>query len=178
MTDKAISPLRRRLIEDMTIRRLGRKAQRDYIGYFKSCADTSAGLSTKPLRRTSVATSCAGVDRNDCTDRQRQCHRPAVLLQGHAEAPRSCRRGRVGPRAALPSRLPVVLSPEEVDRLLASTTKHQAQGGPEPDLCYRPAVIGGRITQAHRYRQRPNGHPGRAGQGQEGPVCHSLAEPS
>jgi site-specific recombinase XerD len=49
-------------------------------------------------------------------------------VQGHAEAPRSCRRGRVGPRAALPSRLPVVLSPEEVDRLLASTTniKHKA----------------------------------------------------
>ena len=77
-----------------------------------------------------------------------------------------------------PRRLPVVLSPEEVSRLLASTTKHQAQGGPEPDLCHRPAVIGGRIAEAQRHRSRPHGHPGRAGQGQEGPVCHSLAEPS
>ena len=29
MTDKAISPLRQRLIEDMTIRRLGPKTQHD-----------------------------------------------------------------------------------------------------------------------------------------------------
>src|SRR3979411_2622422 len=32
MTDKAISPLRRRLIEDMTIRKLAPKTQASYIG--------------------------------------------------------------------------------------------------------------------------------------------------
>jgi integrase/recombinase XerD len=31
MTDKAISPLRRRLIEDMAIRRLGPKTQHEYV---------------------------------------------------------------------------------------------------------------------------------------------------
>jgi integrase/recombinase XerD len=31
MTDKAISPLRRRMIEDMTIRNLAPKTQRGYI---------------------------------------------------------------------------------------------------------------------------------------------------
>jgi integrase/recombinase XerD len=30
MTDEAMSPLRRRMIEDMTIRKLGRKTQQDY----------------------------------------------------------------------------------------------------------------------------------------------------
>jgi hypothetical protein len=104
MTDEAIGPLGQRLIDGMTIRRLGRKTQRDYIGYFKSCADTSAGLSTKPLRRTSVATSCAGVDRNDGTDRHRQSQCRAILLQGHAEAQRSCPRSRVDPRASPPAR--------------------------------------------------------------------------
>jgi hypothetical protein len=39
MTDKAISPLRRRLIEDMTIRRLGPGTQRQYIRHVKSFAD-------------------------------------------------------------------------------------------------------------------------------------------
>ena len=39
MTDKAISPLRRRLIEDMTIRRLGPKTQHDYVRHVKSFAD-------------------------------------------------------------------------------------------------------------------------------------------
>ena len=50
-----------------------------------------------------------------------------------------------------PRRLPVVLSPEEVSRLLASATNIKQQGGPEPDLCHRPAVIGGRIAEDHRH---------------------------
>src|SRR5438132_8081161 len=39
MTDKAISPLRQRLINDMAIRRLGPKTQHDYIRRVKSFAD-------------------------------------------------------------------------------------------------------------------------------------------
>src|SRR5262249_40355795 len=39
MTDKAISPLRRRLIEDMAIRRLGPKTQQHYIRHVKRFAD-------------------------------------------------------------------------------------------------------------------------------------------
>jgi AraC-like DNA-binding protein len=35
MTEKAISPLRRRLIEDMTIRRLGPGTQHEYIRHVK-----------------------------------------------------------------------------------------------------------------------------------------------
>src|SRR6516225_8036773 len=39
MTDKAVSPLRRRLIEDMAIRRLGPKTQLHYIRHVKKSAD-------------------------------------------------------------------------------------------------------------------------------------------
>ena len=39
MTDKAISPLRWRLIEDMTIRRLGPGTQHQYVRHVKSFAD-------------------------------------------------------------------------------------------------------------------------------------------
>ena len=39
MTDKAISPLRRRLIEDMAIHRLGPKTQHQYIRHVKRFAD-------------------------------------------------------------------------------------------------------------------------------------------
>jgi site-specific recombinase XerD len=48
-----------------------------------------------------------------------------------------------------PRRLPVVLSPEEVARLLTSTMniKHKAA------LSLTYAEIGGRIAEAHRYRQ-------------------------
>ena len=39
MTNKAISPLRRRLIEDMAIRRLSPKTQYQYIRHVKKFAD-------------------------------------------------------------------------------------------------------------------------------------------
>ena len=39
MTDRAISPLRRRLIEDMTIRRLSPKTHYQYIRHVKRFAD-------------------------------------------------------------------------------------------------------------------------------------------
>ena len=38
MTDEAMSPLRPRMIEDMTIRKLGRKTQQDYIQIIKKLA--------------------------------------------------------------------------------------------------------------------------------------------
>ena len=39
MTEKAISPLRQRLIDDMAIRQLGPKTQHEYIRHVKSFAD-------------------------------------------------------------------------------------------------------------------------------------------
>jgi len=67
----------------------------------------------------------AGVDRNEGADRQRQCHCPAFFFKvtlkrrDFADAVVSVRETR---------RPPVVLSPEEVGRLLASATniKHKA----------------------------------------------------
>jgi hypothetical protein len=38
MTDKPISPLRQRMIEDMTVRHFAEKAQKDYIRYVKNFA--------------------------------------------------------------------------------------------------------------------------------------------
>jgi integrase/recombinase XerD len=49
MTEKAISPLGQRLIEDMTIRRLGPKTQHDYMRHVKSFADF---LSRSPDKAT------------------------------------------------------------------------------------------------------------------------------
>ena len=38
MTDKPISPLRQRMIEDMTTRRFGEKVQKDYIRHVRNFA--------------------------------------------------------------------------------------------------------------------------------------------
>ena len=98
MTDKAISPLRRRLIEDMAIRRLSPKTHYQYIRHVKKFADFLGRSADKATYRGCPSLSVvAGVDRDDGTDCQCQCHGPAVLLQGHAEALRSCRGRRLDP---------------------------------------------------------------------------------
>ena len=58
MTDKAISPLRRRLIEDMAIRRLSPKTQHQYIRRIKRFADfvgRSADKARSPASSRSIA---------------------------------------------------------------------------------------------------------------------------
>ena len=58
MTDKTISPLRRRLIEDMTIRRLGPGTQHQYIRHVKSFADFVGRSPAKATPEDVVAISC------------------------------------------------------------------------------------------------------------------------
>ena len=58
MTDKAISSLRRRVIEDMTIRRLSPKMHYQYIRHVKKFADFLGRLPTRPPQRMSIAISC------------------------------------------------------------------------------------------------------------------------
>src|SRR5207302_9100607 len=77
-----------------------------------------------------------------------------------------------------PRRLPVVLSPEEVGRLLAAATniKHSAI----LSLAYATGlraseVVSLKLTEIDRDRRLIRG---RAGQGQEGSVRHSLAHPA
>ena len=162
MTDKAISPLRRRLIEDMTIRRLSPKTQHHYIRHVKSFADflgrspdkaTAEDVHRYQLQLASIGTTVPTV--NVGATALRFFFKVTLKRRDLADAVVSVRE---------PRRLPVVLSPEEVARLLASTTniKHRAA----LSLTYATGlrVIGGRIAEAHRYRQRPDGHPGRAGQ--------------
>ena len=58
MTEKAISLLRRRLIEDMAIHRLGPKTQHQYIRHVKRFADFLGRSPTRPPQRMSIAISC------------------------------------------------------------------------------------------------------------------------
>ena len=57
MTDKAISPLRRRLIEDMAIRRLGPRLSTTISAMLKGLPIFWAGLPTRPPPRMSIAIS-------------------------------------------------------------------------------------------------------------------------
>ena len=126
MTDKAISPLRRRLIEDMTIRRLDPKTQQQYIRHVKRFADfvgrSAEKATAEDVRRyqvwlASIGTTAGTV--NAGASALRFFFKVTLKRPDLAESVVSTRK---------PRRLPVVLSPEEVGRLLASAinVKHKA----------------------------------------------------
>ena len=120
MTDEAISPLRRRLIEDMAIRRLGPKTQYQYLRHVKRFADfvgrsvdkaTTEDVHRYQLWLASIGTTVPTV--NVSATALRFFFKVTLKRRDLADAVVSVRE---------PRRLPVVLSPEEVARLLASTT--------------------------------------------------------
>jgi integrase/recombinase XerD len=125
MTDKAISPLRQRMIEDMTIRKFAPKTQHDYLQRVKNFA-TYLGRSPdtanfEDLRRYQLhlAASGAGVPTLNQTISTLRFFFKVTLG-----------RPDIVERTAFvhePSKLPVVLSPEEVARLLdaASSLKYK-----------------------------------------------------
>src|SRR5205807_551937 len=126
MTDKAISPLRRRLIEDMAIRRLSPKTQLHYIRHVKRFADflgrsadkaTAGDVHRYQLWLASIGTTVPTV--NVSATALRFFFKITLKRRDLAEEVVSTRE---------PRRLPIVLSPEEVGRLLASATniKHKA----------------------------------------------------
>ena len=116
MTDEAMSPLRRRMIEDMSMRRLAPKTQKDYIQVIKNLAvfigrspDTA---SFEDIRRFQLQVAASGVgagaiNRNVSALRfffRVTLKRYAIVEHTHL--------------IHQPRKLPVVLNPEEVVRLL------------------------------------------------------------
>ena len=116
MTDKAISPLRRRMIEDMTIRKFASKTQHDYVqrvkhfaAFLRRSPDTA---SFEDVRRYQLhlAESGAGVPTlNQSVSTLRFFFK---ITLGRADIVNHTQFIHV------PRKLPVILSPEEVARFL------------------------------------------------------------
>jgi integrase/recombinase XerD len=116
MTDKAISPLRRRMIEDMSMRRLAPKTQKDYIQIIRNLAGflgrSPDSASFEDIRRFQLHVAASGVG--------------AGAINRNVSALRFFFRVTLKRYAIIehthfihePRKLPVVLSPEEVVRLL------------------------------------------------------------
>ena len=116
MTDEAMSPLRRRMIEDMTIRKFAPKTQHDYVQGIKNFAvflgrspDTASFEEVRRYQLHLVASGVGVPTINQTVSTLRfffkvTLGRPEIVEHTHAihEA----------------RKLPVVLSPEEVVRLL------------------------------------------------------------
>jgi integrase/recombinase XerD len=116
MTDEAMSPLRRRMIEDMTIRKLAPKTQHDYVQRIKNF---TAFLNRSPdtasfedVRRYQLHLAARGVGAptlNQTVATLRFFFR--ITLKRHEIVEHTT-------FIHEPRKLPVVLSPEEVARLL------------------------------------------------------------
>jgi site-specific recombinase XerD len=116
MTDAPISPLRRRMIEDMTVRKLAARTQEGYIravknfGAFLGASPDTASAEDLRRYRLHLVASGAGVPTiNHSLTALRFLYlvtvrKPAIVLDM--------------PFVREPRRLPVVLSPDEVARLL------------------------------------------------------------
>src|ERR1700693_430751 len=128
MTDKAISPLRRRMIEDMTVRRLAPKTQ---VSYIRAVRDFSVFLGRSPdqasaadLRRYHLHLAASGVSVPSQNARVTALRFFFAVTLGRSEVTERM------PFVREPRKLPVVLSPEEVARFLEAA----------PGLKYRAAL--------------------------------------
>ena len=116
MTEQAMSPLRRRMIEDMTIRKFGQKTQHDYVRSVKDFAkfigrspDTAKPEDVRrfQLHLTSSGAGVAKVNQSGVALR--------FFFNVTLDRPDLARRL---PFINAPRKIPVVLSPEEVTRVL------------------------------------------------------------
>ena len=127
---EVISPLRRRMIEDMSIRKFSDKTRHDYIRHIESFA--------KFLGRSPDTATAEDLRRYQVHQTERDVHPPAMnssvaalrfffkITLGRADL--ATRLARVH----YPRRLPRVLSPEDVGRLL--------EAAPGPGLKYKAAL--------------------------------------
>ncbi len=128
MTDRSISPLRRRMIEDMKIRGFAMKTQ---TGYLRVVRDFAAFLGRPPdeadaeaLRRYQLHLRSGGVSATGMNAAVSSLRFFFTVTLGRDDA----NKGMTTVRE--PRKLPVVLSPEEVARLLDAA----------PGLKYRAAL--------------------------------------
>ena len=174
MTDEAMSPLRRRMIEDMTIRKFAPKTQHDYLQRVKNFTihlgrspDTA---SSEDVRRYQLHLTASGVGVPTVNQTVSTLRFFFKVTLGRPD---------LVERTAFaqePRKLPVVLSPEEVARLLDAA----------PGLKYKAALsvaygAGLRVSEVValkvvRHRQQAHDHPRRARQGPQGPQRHAVAD--
>ena len=176
MSEKPISPLRQRMIEDMTVRNFVREdATRLYPRTSRPSRASSAARRTRRRPRTCAASSCIR-PRPACSRRRINSAvvGAALLLHCHARP------------AEIARHLTLVHEPRKLPRVLSARGGGAAAGGRAgPGLKYKAAlsvaygaglrVVRGGRAEGLRHRLQAHADPGRAGQGPQGSLCHALA---
>lgn len=122
-TREAIHPLRQRMIEDMTLRGIGMPTQKTYVRFVRSCCQHT-GVKPGDLDADAARGFLLHLQRDGCS---------VTTVNGHATALRFFLRVTLGkpdvldcvPIMRVPRRLPVVLNPEEVARIIAAAPGHK-----------------------------------------------------
>ena len=175
MTDEAMSPLRRRMIEDMTVRKLRREdAARTTSDTSRTSPPSSAARPTRrraeDLRRYQLHLTN---ERRAAADHQQHGLGAAVLLHRHARPTRHHQAADV--RRTSRASCPWCLSPEEVARFL------EAAPGPKYKAALSAAYGAGlRVSEVVSlkvggHRLQAHADPGRARQGAQGPPRDAVA---
>lgn len=130
MTQDAISPLRLRMFEDMSVRHFGEKTKTDYIRHVETFAkflgrspDTATG---EDVRRYQVHQTAGGVQPPSMNSSSVALRFFFTITLGRADLAHQLT------RVDYPRKLPRVLSPEDVARLL--------EAAPGPGLKYKAAL--------------------------------------
>src|ERR1700733_5161015 len=167
-----MSPLRRRMLEDMSTRGLRQDTQRDYIRFVRSFAEflrrPPDTATPEDIRRFQVHQAESGVQPQSIN-----CSVSALrfFLTVTLDRPDLLRRFIL---VRYPRKLPTVLNVEEVGAA-RDGTRTQVQGCPRHCLWCRITGVRGSSPQDRRHRQHAHADPGRAGQRTQGPQCHAVA---
>src|SRR5712691_6148652 len=162
MTEQAVSPLRRRMIEDMSIRKFAGKTQHDYVQRVKEFA-TFLGRSPDTAKsddvrrfRLHLTSSGAGTPKINATVAALRFFFKVTLdrpdLVKHLSFIHE------------PRKVPVVLSPEEVARFLEAA----------PGIKYKAACFRGGLAEGLGHRLPTHDATRRTGQGPQGPPCDAF----
>ena len=171
MTDEAMSPLRRRMIEDMSVRKFVEKTQKDYIRHVK---DLTIFLGRSPetamaedLRRYQLHLTNSGA-RPPTINSMVSALR--FFFSVTLDRPEITKRLTF---VAEPRKIPVVLSPEEVARFLEAAPG-QSQGGTQHRLWRGPACFRGCRAEGGGHRFQAHAVADRARQGAQGSPRDAL----
>src|SRR6266550_1514315 len=173
MSEKPISPLRQRMIEDMSVRNFGEKTRNDYIRHvrtFTAFLGRSPDTATaEDLRRFQLHQSKTGVRPPTINGSVAALRFFFTVTLGRANVARHLTLVRE------PRKMPLVLSLDEIARLLEAAPGPKVQGRTERGLRRRTAGLRGGGTQGVRRRFQANAAADRTGQGAEGSLCDALA---
>ena len=176
MTTKPISPLRQRMINDMNVRNFVPDTQREYIRavknltiFLKRSPDTATAEDLRAFQLHMTETGVRPPTINATVTALRFFFKVTV------DRPETTRHLVF---VYEPRKLPRILPPEDVLRLLEAAPNPKSKAALERRLWRGLARDGGRGAQGHRHRQPAHAAPRRAGQGPQGSLRHAVAAAS